>query len=80
MSIDGGRDVPRPEGNTLFLEEFEGLLRNIFVLDGENPVEHLDNGDTAAHCVVEPGELHSDGAASNDDEPFGATRRGHGIL
>ena len=56
------------------------LLRHVAVLDGHEPVLHLDDGDLGAHVVVDVRELDADRARADDEQPLGALGLEHGLL
>ena len=51
----------RVEGHALLLEDPGRGVADIAILVGDEPIEHLDDGDRGSHGVVEVGELHADG-------------------
>jgi hypothetical protein len=55
----------------LLLVELGHGLADVLVLDRDEAVLHLDDGDLGAEGVVEVAELHADGAGADDDEALG---------
>ena len=58
--------MPGEELNALLLKRFLRGRANVIVLNGKNAVLHFNHGDLGAKRVVEIGELHANGARTNN--------------
>ena len=89
--LDRGRHVARAllqafhrragdDLHALLLERLAREGRDLFVLDGQDAVEHLDHRHLGAERAIEAGELDADRAGADDQQRFRQRLRHHRFL
>ena len=64
-------------GDTLVAEALAQLRRDLFILDGEDVGQRLDQRDAGPDGVVKVGKLDADGASADDAERLRLRRQVH---
>jgi hypothetical protein len=71
--------VSRANVHAALLVDLEQAGGDVGILDGQDAIHDLDDGDFRAVGVIEVGELHADGAGADDDQFLRLLGQGHGF-